>query len=38
GLIERADVRLPMVAVGAELAARLDAEIQRRTAASTRAA
>jgi 4-hydroxy-tetrahydrodipicolinate synthase len=38
GLIERADVRLPMVDVSAELAARLDAEIQRRTAASTRAA
>jgi 4-hydroxy-tetrahydrodipicolinate synthase len=38
GLIERADVRLPMVEVSAELAARLDAEIQRRTAASTRAA
>jgi 4-hydroxy-tetrahydrodipicolinate synthase len=37
GLIERADVRLPMVEVSAELAARLDAEIQRRTAA-TRAA
>jgi 4-hydroxy-tetrahydrodipicolinate synthase len=38
GLIERADVRLPMVELSAELAARLDAEIQRRTAASTRAA
>jgi 4-hydroxy-tetrahydrodipicolinate synthase len=38
GLIERADVRLPMVEVSTELAARLDAEIQRRTAASTRAA
>jgi 4-hydroxy-tetrahydrodipicolinate synthase len=38
GLIERADVRLPMVDVSAELAARLDAEIQRRTTASTRAA
>ena len=38
GLIERADVRLPMVEVSAELAARLDAEIERRTAASTRAA
>jgi 4-hydroxy-tetrahydrodipicolinate synthase len=30
GLIERAEVRLPMVEVGAELAARLDAEIARR--------
>ena len=38
GLIARADVRLPMVQVSAELAARLDAEMQRRTAASTRAA
>ena len=38
GLIERADVRLPMVEVSAELAARLDAEIERRTASSTRAA
>jgi 4-hydroxy-tetrahydrodipicolinate synthase len=38
GLIARADVRLPMVEVSAELVARLDAEIQRRTAASTRAA
>ncbi len=36
GLIARADVRLPMVEVSAELAARLDAEMQRRTAASTR--
>jgi 4-hydroxy-tetrahydrodipicolinate synthase len=32
GLIERAEVRLPMVEVGAELAARLDREIERRTA------
>ncbi|MDO9061360.1 MAG: 4-hydroxy-tetrahydrodipicolinate synthase [Bradyrhizobium sp.] len=38
GLIARADVRLPMVEVSAELAARLDAEMQRRTAASIRAA
>ena len=38
GLIERAEVRLPMVEVGAELAARLDAEMERRTTASTRAA
>ena len=38
GLIARADVRLPMVDVGAALAARLDREIERRTAASTRAA
>lgn len=38
GLIERAEVRLPMVEVGAELAAQLDAEIGRRTTASTRAA
>jgi 4-hydroxy-tetrahydrodipicolinate synthase len=30
GLIDRAEVRLPMVDVGAELAARLDAEIERR--------
>ena len=30
GLIERAEVRLPMVEVSAELAARLDAEIERR--------
>jgi 4-hydroxy-tetrahydrodipicolinate synthase len=37
GLIARADVRLPMVEVSAELAARLDAEMERRTAA-TRAA
>jgi 4-hydroxy-tetrahydrodipicolinate synthase len=32
GLIERAEVRLPMVEVGAELAARLDREIERRAA------
>ena len=32
GLIDRAEVRLPMVEVGAELAARLDQEIERRTA------
>jgi 4-hydroxy-tetrahydrodipicolinate synthase len=38
GLIERAEVRLPMVEVGAELAARLDLEIERRTGASIRAA
>jgi 4-hydroxy-tetrahydrodipicolinate synthase len=31
GLIERAEVRLPMVEVGTELAARLDQEIERRT-------
>jgi 4-hydroxy-tetrahydrodipicolinate synthase len=31
GLIDSAEVRLPMVEVGAELAARLDAEIARRT-------
>jgi 4-hydroxy-tetrahydrodipicolinate synthase len=31
GLIERADVRCPIVEVGAELAARLDEEIERRT-------
>jgi 4-hydroxy-tetrahydrodipicolinate synthase len=31
GLIDSAEVRLPMVEVGAELAARLDAEIERRT-------
>ena len=33
GLIDSADVRLPMVDVSAELAARLDAEIERRSAA-----
>jgi 4-hydroxy-tetrahydrodipicolinate synthase len=38
GLIARADVRLPMVEVSAELAARLDAEMERRAAASSRAA
>lgn len=37
GLIERAEVRLPMVEVGAELAARLDREMERRMT-STRAA
>lgn len=31
GLIDRAEVRLPMVPVGAELAARLDREIERRS-------
>jgi 4-hydroxy-tetrahydrodipicolinate synthase len=34
GLIEAAEVRLPMTEVSAELAARLDTEIERRTAAS----
>jgi 4-hydroxy-tetrahydrodipicolinate synthase len=34
GLIERAEVRLPMTEVSAELAARLDLEIERRKAAS----
>lgn len=34
GLIERADVRLPMVEVSAGLAARLDREIERRTAST----
>jgi 4-hydroxy-tetrahydrodipicolinate synthase len=38
GLIARAEVRLPMVEVSVELAARLDAEMQRRTATSIRAA
>ena len=38
GLIARADVRLPMVEVSAELAARLDAEIAKRVAASMDAA
>ena len=39
GLIDSAEVRLPMVEVGAELAARLDAEMARRMiAAPTRAA
>jgi 4-hydroxy-tetrahydrodipicolinate synthase len=39
GLIDSAEVRLPMVEVGAELAARLDAEMARRTmSAPTRAA
>jgi 4-hydroxy-tetrahydrodipicolinate synthase len=32
GLIDSAEVRLPMVEAGAELAARLDAEMERRTA------
>jgi 4-hydroxy-tetrahydrodipicolinate synthase len=32
GLIDSAEVRLPMVEVSAELAARLDAEMQRRAA------
>jgi len=32
GLIDSAEVRLPMVEVGAELAARLDAEMERRSA------
>ncbi|MDO9561145.1 MAG: 4-hydroxy-tetrahydrodipicolinate synthase [Bradyrhizobium sp.] len=38
GLIARADVRLPMLEVSPELAARLDAEIARRTAGSSCAA
>jgi 4-hydroxy-tetrahydrodipicolinate synthase len=38
GLIDSAEVRLPMVEVGAELAARLDAEIERRRTGSIRAA
>lgn len=38
GLIERAEVRLPMVEVGAELAAQLDAEMERRREASPQAA
>lgn len=38
GLIERGEVRLPMVEVGAELAARLDAEMERRREASPQAA
>jgi 4-hydroxy-tetrahydrodipicolinate synthase len=37
GLIERAEVRLPMTEVSAELAARLDLEIERTMAASGRA-
>jgi 4-hydroxy-tetrahydrodipicolinate synthase len=37
GLIERAEVRSPMVEVSAELAARLDREIERRTVASQEA-
>jgi 4-hydroxy-tetrahydrodipicolinate synthase len=35
GLIESAEVRLPMVEVGAELAARLDREIERRSRTQT---
>ena len=38
GLIDSAEVRLPMVEVSAELAARLDAEIERRTPAALRQA
>src|SRR5436190_14525462 len=38
GLIDSAEVRLPMVEVSPELAARLDAEIERRAVASIRAA
>src|SRR6202790_4560887 len=38
GLIDSAEVRLPMVEVSAELAARLDAEIARRTSPSLRTA
>jgi 4-hydroxy-tetrahydrodipicolinate synthase len=38
GLIDSAEVRLPMVEVSPQLAARLDAEIERRAAASIRAA
>ncbi len=38
GLIDSAEVRLPMVEVGTELAARLDAEIARRTPALQRRA
>jgi 4-hydroxy-tetrahydrodipicolinate synthase len=38
GLIARADVRLPMMEVSAELAARLDREIERRMASSPHAA
>jgi 4-hydroxy-tetrahydrodipicolinate synthase len=34
GLIESAELRLPMTEVSADLAARLDLEIERRTAAS----
>jgi 4-hydroxy-tetrahydrodipicolinate synthase len=36
GLIERAEVRSPMIEVSAELAARLDEEIERRTTSSKR--
>src|SRR5512142_2394109 len=38
GLIDSPEVRLPMTAVSAELAARIDAEIERRKTASTRVA
>ena len=38
GLIDSAEVRLPMVEVGEALTARLDAEIMRRRSATTRAA
>jgi len=38
GLIESAEVRLPMVEVSPEMAARLDREIEQRAAAPTRAA
>jgi len=38
GLFDSAEVRLPMVEVSPQLAARLDAEIERRAAASIRAA
>jgi 4-hydroxy-tetrahydrodipicolinate synthase len=38
GLIDSAEVRLPMTEVSAELAARIDGEIERRKAASARAA
>jgi 4-hydroxy-tetrahydrodipicolinate synthase len=38
GLIDSAEVRLPMTDVSAELAARIDAEIERRKTASSRAA
>jgi 4-hydroxy-tetrahydrodipicolinate synthase len=37
GLIERAEVRSPMIEVSAELAGRLDEEIERRTTSSKRA-
>jgi 4-hydroxy-tetrahydrodipicolinate synthase len=38
GLIDSAELRLPMTEVSAELAARLDREIERRMTASTRVA